>query len=151
MRTMTIGMLALGAVAASACGSTKVYANKPRPPDPVNLTVVISDSRISVSPASIGAGPVVFIVTNQSHSAQSLTIQRAGSTNEQSLAHTGPINPQGTTQVSVDFASGDYTVSTGAGHTTAASLSAPTASGARRATLHIGPPRPPSTRNLMQP
>lgn len=153
MRMKTIGMLAVGALGVSACGSTTTYANKPRPPDPVNLTVYISDSRISVSPTSVGAGPVVFIVTNQAAGAQSLTIRSSGSGSGggQALADTGPINPQGTAQVKVDFSSaGDYTVSTSGGTATDASLAAPSSS-THSATVHIGPPRPASNGNLLQP
>jgi hypothetical protein len=155
MRMKTIGMLAVGALGVSACGSTTTYANKARPPDPVNLTVYISDSRISVSPTSVGAGPVVFIVTNQAAGAQSLTIRSAGSSSgsggAQALAHTGPINPQGTAEVKVDFRSaGDYTVSTSGGTATDASLAAPSSS-AHSATVHVGPPRPASNGNLLQP
>ena len=54
----TIGMLAVGALAVSACGSTSQGATTPRPPAPVNLTVYIDNSRVSVSPTSVGAGPV---------------------------------------------------------------------------------------------
>jgi hypothetical protein len=147
---MTIGVLAVGAVAATACGSSKTYANKPRPPDPVNLTVYISNSRVSVSPTTVGAGPVVFIVTNQADKAESLTIQAAGSGN-QSLAHTGPINPQGTAQVSVNFgSSGDYSVSTGPTTTTDASLAAPS-SAIQSAIVHVTGQRAASGGNLLQP
>jgi hypothetical protein len=141
-------MLAVTALASTACGSTKVYANRPRPPDPVNLTVYINDSRVSVSPASVGAGPTVLIVANQSHDAQSLVVQPAAG--GAALAHTGPINPQGTAQVTVDLRSGDYTLSTGGGTDTTAASTAPTA-GPRAATLHVGPPRASSSGNLLQP
>lgn len=147
---MTIGMLAVGAVAASGCGSSKTYANNPGPASPVNLTVYVNDSRVSVSPSSVGAGPVVFIVTNQSSKAESLTIQSAGS-GSAALAHTGPINPQGTAQVSVNFTSpGSYTLSTGSGGATDASLAAPS-SAIRPATISVGPKRASSSSNLLQP
>jgi hypothetical protein len=150
MRKMTIGMLAAGAVAASGCGSTKTYANSPSPASPVNLTVYINNSRVSVSPATVGAGPVVFIVTNQSSHAESLTIQSAGSGG--ALAHTGPINPQGTAQVSVNFTSpGSYTVSTDSGATTDASVAEPASSTIRPATVQVGSKRSSSSSNLLQP
>ena len=41
MHRMTIGMLAVGALTASGCGSNSTFANKPRPAAPVNLTVYI--------------------------------------------------------------------------------------------------------------
>ena len=55
MRNMTVGMLAVGALAASACGSTTTYANKPSPPTPIDLTVYINDAKVSVSPANVGS------------------------------------------------------------------------------------------------
>ena len=51
MRRTTIGMMAAGAIAASGCGSSEKFANIPKPPPPINLTVYINDSRVSVSPA----------------------------------------------------------------------------------------------------
>ena len=65
MRKTITGMLAVGTLIATGCGGGSTFANKPRPPTPINLTVYINNARVSISPASIGAGPVVFIVTNQ--------------------------------------------------------------------------------------
>ena len=48
----TIGMLAVSALAVSACGATSKGATTPRPPAPVNLTVYIDNSRVSVSPST---------------------------------------------------------------------------------------------------
>jgi hypothetical protein len=113
----TIGMLVLSALAVSACGgSTSKGATTPRPPAPVNVTVYIDNSRVSVSPASVSSGPVTFIVTNQASQAESLTILPSGSAAGQSLANTAPINPQATAQFTVNFSShGSYSVSTGGG------------------------------------
>ena len=111
MRIRTIGQLAIIALGVSACGSAGgTAASVSRPPNPVNLTVYVNDSRVSVSPAHVGAGPITFIVTNQASHAEALAISKGGST----LASTAPINPQGTTQVSVDFKPGEYTIATGA-------------------------------------
>ena len=77
MRTTTIGILGISSIALAGCGSSKTFANRPRPPVPVNLTVYINNARVSVSPHAVGAGPIVFIVTNQAARAESLA--RAGS------------------------------------------------------------------------
>ena len=80
------------------------FANDPRPPSPVNLSVYIDNSRVSLSPQSVGAGPVVFIVTNQADKSESLAIVHKGRTSiADALADTGPINPQATAQVKVNF------------------------------------------------
>lgn len=149
MRIRTIVTVGATALAVSACGSAGgKAASKPGPPTPVNLTVYVNDSRISVSPEVVGAGPVVFIVTNQARHAEALTITRRSATSHP-LASTAPINPQGTTQVSVDFTPGDYTISTaGAGKTDAQLAQGPTIASA---SLHIGHPRHGSSNSLLAP
>jgi hypothetical protein len=144
--------VALGAVliALVGCGSTGgSFANKPRPATPVNLTVYINSARVSVSPAAVGAGPVVFIVTNQDSKTESLTISPAlaGSA---PLASTGPINPQATAEVTVDFQNpGDYTIDTSIGGSSQAARATP--STIQPATLHVGTPRPSASNQLLQP
>ncbi len=146
MRIRTIGQLALGALVLSSCGSAGgESASLARPPNPVNLTVFVNDSRVSVSPHTVGAGPITFIVTNQASRAESLAISRGGST----LASTAPINPQGTTQVSVDFKPGRYTISTGPHGRNDAQLSKQ--SSIRPASIHIGRKRASSGNELLQP
>ena len=146
MRKSTFVVIALSA-AAAGCGSSSKYANKPPPAPPVQLTVYISPSRVSVSPDRIGAGAVTFTVTNQATASESLAIGASGG---QSLADTGPINPQGTAQLSVALSSpGDYTVSTTAGGTSDAAGS--TAGTIQPATIHIGPPRPTTSNHLLTP
>jgi hypothetical protein len=146
MRIRTIGQLAIIALVVSACGSAGgKSASLPRPPNPVNLTVYVNDSRVSVSPEKVGAGPITFIVTNQASHAEALAISKGGST----LASTAPINPQGTTQVSVDFKPGEYTIATGARGGNDAQLSKQ--SSIRPASIHIGRERASSSNSVLQP
>src|SRR5579875_461590 len=106
-------MVAATALGVASCGSTQKFANRARPPLPVNLTVYINDSHVSVSPGEVGAGPVIFEVTNGASRAESLAIVPGSAAGGQALASTGPINPQATAQVSVDLTrSGNYTVTT---------------------------------------
>ena len=140
---MTVGMSAL---ALTACGSGGKAASRAGAPTPVNLTVYVNDSRISVSPEVVGAGPVIFIVTNQASHSEALSISR-GATSSHTLASTAPINPQGTTQVSVDFKPGDYTISTAAHGRTDAQLAR--ASSIAPASLHIGRKRASSSAPLL--
>jgi hypothetical protein len=148
MHIRTIGILAASALAVSACGAAGGKSPTVlRPPTPVNLSVYVNDSRVSVSPTSVGAGPVVFVVTNQASHAESLAISASGKNNP--LASTAPINPQGTTQVSVNFKPGDYTIATAPHGTTDASLSHP--SPIRSASIHIGHQRQSSSGDLLQP
>jgi hypothetical protein len=153
MRIRTIGQFALSALvlpgcalAVSACGSAGgKAASVARPANPVNMTVYVNDSRVSVSPTKVGAGPITFIVTNQASRAESLAISRGGST----LARTAPINPQGTTQVSVDFKPGIYIVATGPRGQNDAQLSKQ--SSIRPAAIRIGRARQSSGNDLLQP
>ena len=149
----TIAMLACAALTVSACGSSATGATTPRPPAPVNVTVYIDNSRVSASPSSVGAGPVDFIITNQASRAESLTVLRSGAAAGQSLANTGPINPQATAQVTVNFTSpGRYSLSTnGGGGGGGAGGGAGGAEAIRAASLRIGRPRPNSDNQLLQP
>jgi hypothetical protein len=146
MRIRTIGELVLSALVLAACGSAGGQAaSQARPADPINLTVYVNDSRVSISPKRVGAGPITFIVTNQASHAESLAITRGRST----LATTAPINPQGTTQVSVNFKPGRYTIATGPQGRNDAQLSK--SSSIRPASLHIGHERAGSSNVVLQP
>jgi hypothetical protein len=148
MRNRIILILGTAALTVSACGSTGGKSpSQARPPTPINLTVYVNDSKVSVSPSAVGAGPVIFIVTNQATRSESLAISKSGQTHP--IASTAPINPQGTTQVSVNFKPGDYTIATGAQGHTDASLSAP--SSIRAASIHIGRERSSSSNDVLQP
>jgi hypothetical protein len=146
MRIRTIGQLAMTALIVSACGSAGGQSpSASRPANPVNLTVYVNDSHISVSPRRVGAGPMTFIVTNQASHAESLAISMDGST----LASTAPLNPQGTTQVSVNFRPGHYTIATGAHGKNDAELSKQAS--IRPASIHIGRERESSDNSVLQP
>jgi hypothetical protein len=150
MRKTTSLLVSLSAVVIAGCSSSGTFANKPSPPQPTNVTVYVNDSKVSASPAKVGAGPVNFIVTNQANSSESVTILPAGSSAGQPLADTGPINPQGTAQVTVNFSSqGDYTVATSAGG--GSDAAAASGSSIQPATIHIGKPRAGGSSQLLNP
>jgi hypothetical protein len=141
-------MLGVAAAALTGCGGGSHFANRPRPPAPINLTVYVNDQRVSVSPTKIGAGPVVFIITNQASNAESLAVTSSGGSSP--LADTGPISPQATAQLPVDLKSpGDYTVGIAANSSTEAAAATPT--GIRPALIHVGSPRASSNNQVGQP
>jgi hypothetical protein len=151
MRKTTSLLLALSAAAICGCSSSGSFANRPSPPPPVNVTVYVNDSKVSASPSKVGAGPVNFIVTNKASTSEALTILPAGSSAGQPVADTGPINPGGTAEITVNFASkGVYTVATKAGGSTEAAAATATNS-IQPATLHIGPPRAGAGTQLLNP
>ena len=134
------------AVAVAACGSTGgKSAEVLRPPSPVNLSVYISDSRVAVSPTSVGAGPIAFIVTNQGSESHALAISDGART----LATTAPINPQGTTQVTVNVRPGTYVIAAARHGSTEAQQSL--GSSIAPAFIHVGRERPSSSNQVLQP
>ncbi len=153
MRRVLFGVLvaAVPGVCVGGCGGGAQFANGARPAVPINLAVYIDDARVLVSPSSVGAGPVSFIVTNQASRTESLKIARSGS--GAALANTGPINPQATAQVTVNFrVPGRYTISVGTGGgRTEAQRAFPPPSTTRSAALQIGRRRANSSGTLLQP
>ena len=146
MRVRTMGAMAATAVAVAGCGTTGgKSAAVLRPPSPVNLSVYVDNGRISVSPSSVGAGPVVFIITNQASRAEALAVSDGSHT----LASTAPINPQGTTQVTVNTRPGTYTIQAAPHGATDAQLTQ--SSPITPASIHVGRPRPSSSDQVLQP
>jgi hypothetical protein len=109
------GVLAvvLATVGLAACGGGSDYQNKPRPPSPINVTAAIDGSRIRVSPGTFGAGPVVFIISNQSGATQKVTFEsdELGAAHGGIRSSTGTIGPRSTGQLKVDAPEGSYTLS----------------------------------------
>jgi hypothetical protein len=146
MRRAAVAMLALVTLTIAGCGGGSHFADKSRPPTPVNVTVYIANSRVSVSPSSVGAGPVVFIITNQASRAEALTVRDANGGNP--LANTAPINPQATSQVTVNFREGNYTLTTS---TPASSDASAVGTTVQPASFHIGRSRPNANNALLEP
>ena len=120
----------------AGCGSGKHYANLPRPAALLNLSAAVSNGRVVVSPAKIGAGPINFTVANETMASQQVTITSADGSSK--LLQTGPINPGGTASVKADISPGSYSVST-------------QDSTIRGAVIVVGPARPSTQNVLLQP
>ena len=108
-------MLAIAALAcgAAGCGGDDDFANRPRPATPINVTAAISTSKVSVSPRTFGAGPIVMIISNQTPARQTVTIEteELGGSQPGVRRSTGPIGPNGTGTLQVDVRKGTYAVS----------------------------------------
>lgn len=140
-RTTSRRVLALAPLAAlmAACGSAEERANVPRPATPINITAAVTDERVLVSPATVGSGPVVLIVSNQSRDAQEVTLETEEAEGGGDLRQTtSPINPRGTATLQVDLDTGTYRLSAGG-------------AGIRPAALEVGEPRPSAQDKLLQP
>jgi hypothetical protein len=135
MRSRVV-VCAAAAVAATVagCGAGGHFVAATPAASPVDLDVFISNSRVQLSPARLGAGPVLLLVTNQSSRSETLTVNPARGS---PVASTGPINPDSTAQVQVNLTTpGDY------------ALSAERTTPAR---LRIGPARPGGSGALLRP
>jgi hypothetical protein len=138
VRTALTGVAVATAVV--GCGGGSDYANDPRPPSPINVTAAITDQKVTVSPHSIGAGPVVIIIANETNRSHRITVEtdELGAATGGIRQQTGPINPQGTAQLKLDMRRGAYTVSVEDG-------------GISTARLKVGRERPSAQDQLLQP
>jgi hypothetical protein len=120
-----------------ACGQEKYRNTHPRPPAPITVTAYISPSRVSVSPASFGAGPINVVVTNQSQTSQEVTFE-TGSGGPSVTQTTGPINPGDTGEIKLFVREGEYRLRASSGAISPA-------------TLMVGGERPSAQNEVLQP
>jgi len=128
------------ALAVAGCGGEDDYKNELRPPSPINVTAYVSSDRVSVSPATFGAGPIVVVVTNQSNASQEVTFasESAGTSGEGDVSQSALIDPGGTGEIKLDVAQGNYMVRTGD-------------EAVRPAAVTVGPKRESAQNELLQP
>ena len=131
--------LLIASALAGCGGGGEDYANKPRPASPINITAAVSDKKISLSPKEFGAGPVVFIVSNQTRDEQTLTLQtdELGGDKPGLKQSTDPIAPRGTGTLKADVREGSYALST--------------SDGPKPATFEVGPARKSAQDELLEP
>ena len=141
-RTAAWAPLAVAAgLALGGCGSGAAdYRNDPRPPGPIVLTGYVDDQRVSVSPRRLGAGPISLIVTNQTSTAQRVTLESAGAAGSgPGLKQvTAPISPRDTATLKADVKPESYTV-----HVAGDAI--------RAARLQVGRERASAQNDLLQP
>ena len=99
---------AVAALAAAGCGEED-FKNEPRPPVPMELTGVIQDDKVTVSPSkNIGAGPFVITISNQTDSEHTITLE-----GESIQEEVGPVAPLDTATIQRKLAPGTYEVKAG--------------------------------------
>ena len=126
-----IGVLAAG------CGGED-FKNRPRPPVPTELTGVIQEKKVTVSPNKVGAGPILITVSNQTKEAHTLTLEGEGV-----RERIPPINPLDTATIQKTLKRGTYEVRAGSSVAVAREV-AP-------ASLVVGKKRPDSNDKLLLP
>jgi hypothetical protein len=131
-------LLALVSVAAlSACGDED-FKNDPRAPLPISLTGVIQANRVTVSPQTVGAGPVLITISNQTDDRHTVTLS-GGSVEQRSAS----VAPSDTTTIRRTLAPGTYEVTAGEAAAVAKEI--------RPARLKVGKERASSSTDLSLP
>ena len=137
-RTRDALLIATAAMLVAGCGGSKKFDNNPRPPTPVQLTGVVTDKQVTVSPKRVGAGPVILLVSNQTNAAHTITLEGGGTTET-----VGPINPLDTAMLQSTVKPGTYTVKAGSKQATAKEI--------QPGTLTVGQARSSSSNQLLLP
>jgi hypothetical protein len=128
-------------LAMAACGDGgEDFANDPRPPTAVELSGVIRDDGVALSPTREGAGPVLITFSNQTDRAHTITVE-----GEDVIERTAPIQPQDTATIKKTLLPGTYEVRAGS------SRAVDIDDQIRPATLTIGPERANSNSDLLLP
>lgn len=144
MRMRMLGALsamAIVAVTAAGCGSTAGYDNASRPPAPINVSVALTDSRVQLSPARVGGGPIVLLVSNHGSKSRDVTLsapEGAASSCVEADASSGPINPRGVARLPLDLVEGECVVGVQDG-------------ALRPSRLTVGPQRRSAQEDVLQP
>lgn len=114
-------------LAASGCGGEDEFKNEPRPPVPTQLTGVITEKKVTVSPDSLPlepaedqkfsneplATPIVLIISNQTEESRTVTLTGKDSKGKQIEARTPPINPLDTAEIQQTLPAGTYEIKAG--------------------------------------
>jgi hypothetical protein len=132
VRAGVLGLLAAAVLLLGACGEDD-FPNDPRPASPVDLTAAIDDRSVTVSPGTLGAGLVTLTVSNQTGVPARLALE--GPT----FASTNEIPPGGTGTIKTRLEEGDYEATAG------------TEVDIRPGRITVGPERPSSQNELLQP
>ena len=98
---------ALAATGATGCGK-KDFERKPKPPVPLQLSGVITNQRVTVSPDRFGAGPIILLISNQTGQSHSVALEGKGI-----KERVGPINPGDTATLQKTLIAGPYVVKAG--------------------------------------
>jgi hypothetical protein len=95
------------ALLAAGCGEED-FENRPRPAVAVELTGVVQEDKVTVSPDKVGGGPVLITISNQTEDAHTITLEGT-----EVKERVGPVNPQDTATIQKTLKPGSYEVRAG--------------------------------------
>jgi hypothetical protein len=108
VRVVATFAAAVAAALAAGCGEDD-FENEPRPPVPMELSGVIQEDKVTVSPSrDIGAGPFVITISNQTDSEHTIKLE-----GESIQEQVGPVAPLDTATIQRTLEPGTYEVSAG--------------------------------------
>ena len=137
MGARAVVIAGLVAALVAGCGDED-FKNEARAPVTVELTGVIQDDELTISPAKLGAGPVSISISNQTEDPQTITLE-----GERTVKRVGPVPPGDVAELRKSLEPGSYEVSAGSGEAVA--------KGIKPATLEIGKSRKDSNDELLLP
>lgn len=97
----------------AGCGGDEPRTNLPRPAPLVNLTAAVQEGVIRISPATVGAGQIVLVISNQSDRPQRVTFEtdELGGAQGGRTATSPTIPAKSTGRLTIDAREGRYSVS----------------------------------------
>jgi hypothetical protein len=101
LRTRKVALLSAAVTCVAVvggCGGDDDFENDPRPAVQLQLTGVITEERVTVSPRILAPGPIVLIVSNQTDEAH--TVRLEGPEVDERI---GPVNPGDTGTLQATF------------------------------------------------
>jgi hypothetical protein len=126
----------------SGCGGED-FQNEPRPPVSIELTGVIQDKGVTISPNRVGAGPIEITISNQTKAAHTITLEGEPAGGNRVRERVGPVNPLDTATVQKTLRPGTYEVRAGSERAVPREIAS--------ATLTVGRERRDSNSQLLQP
>lgn len=109
------------------CGGDDKFKNEARPPIPTQLTGVITEDEVTVSPDALPlklkpgqkqsrdelATPIVLVISNQTQESHTVTLSGKDRKGKPIEARTPPINPLDTAQIQQSLPPGTYEIKAG--------------------------------------
>jgi hypothetical protein len=111
----------------SGCGGDDKFKNEPRPPIPTQLTGVITDEEVTISPDTLPLPaekgqqqasrdldtPIILVISNQTQDPHTITLTGKTRDGKPIEANTPSINPLDTAQIQQTLPPGTYEVKAG--------------------------------------